>query len=50
MEMVQAWHAGGTIRKELLKRWWANPSVASVTAEILLSEQHLEPGAQINTV
>ncbi|CAE7340638.1 unnamed protein product, partial [Symbiodinium sp. CCMP2456] len=35
MEMVQAWEAGGTVRKELLKRWWSNPNVATVTAEIL---------------
>ena len=47
MEMVQAWEAGGSVRKELLKKWWSNPSVATVTAEILFSELHLEPGAQI---
>ena len=48
MEMVQAWEAGGTIRKELLKRWWANSNVATVTAEIVFSELHMEPGAQIH--
>ncbi|CAE7947496.1 unnamed protein product [Symbiodinium sp. KB8] len=49
MEMVQAWEAGGSVRKELLKKWWSNPSVATVTAEILFSELHLEPGAQKTT-
>lgn len=42
-EMISMWETGGTIRKELLKRWWNDPSVATVTTEIILADTQTEP-------
>ena len=45
-EILAAWEAKGTVRQDLLRRWFEDTNVANVSAEIILSEQHTESGAQ----
>ena len=45
-EMLVAWEAKGTPRQDLLKKWWEDASVANVSAELILTEKHVESGAQ----
>ena len=46
-EMVKAWEETAVTRKDLQARWLANPSIASVTAEIIMSQSHQQPLPQL---
>ena len=42
------WNQKGAARLELTKRWMRDPNVASVTAEIITSQQMTAPSPQIS--
>ena len=48
-EMILAWRQKGQAKTELLRKWMQNPDVASITAEMVFTEQFAEPAPEFHT-